>query len=469
MIVPILLQQRTFDDRLSIFSVNYLFKNKSTSMTKTLVARDLKHIWHPCSQMKDYETFPPMIIHHASGSYIELSNGHRLIDAISSWWCKSLGHQHPRLIQALQKQLDHFEHVLLANTTHEIIVNLAEKLARLTKRLNKVCFASDGSCAVEMAMKMSVHARQIQGDAHRTRFIALKNSYHGETLGTMSVSNLNVYQNAYQSLLFDTLFLEPMPYVTGKTDPLWNDCTSHWLRMEKQLAPYVKEATAILVEPIVQGAGGMKIYSPDLLKKLRRWCDDNHIHLIADEIMTGIGRTGFPLACQHAEIEPDFLCLSKGLTSGCLPLSVTLTSQKIYELFYDDYEKGKSFLHSHTHSGNALAASVALECLNVMEEEKIYQQVHTMEPYLRTLMEEIAHDTGQLTNLRNIGAIVAADLTVPSMTRMGYAVYQEAVKLGALLRPLGNTIYWLPPLNTDFSTLKRLQQITAEAIFNVLG
>lgn len=438
-------------------------------MAATLIERDLQTIWHPCSQMKDYETFPPMIIKQAQGAYIELANGHLIIDAISSWWCKSLGHRHPRLIRALHDQTKHFEHVILANTTHEIIVKLSEKLANLTQRLNKVSFASDGSCAVEMAIKMSLHARQLQQQPHRKRFIALKNSYHGETFGALSVSNLSLYQAGYQNLLFDTVFLDSIPYVAGKEDPLWDNCDSHWQNIEKQLSKHVANATAIIIEPILQGAGGMHIYSKDLLKKLRLWCDENDVHLIADEILTGIGRTGLALACHHADIEPDFLCLSKGLTSGFLPMSVMLTSNDIYELFYDDYEKGKSFLHSHTYSGNALAASIALECLNIMDDENIYQHVQAIEPYLYELMHEVANNTGKLSNIRNIGAMVAADLTVSSTKRAGYAVYKEAIKRGALLRPLGNTIYWLPPLNIDRQTLRSLQQVTQQAILTVLG
>ncbi|OGO95737.1 MAG: adenosylmethionine--8-amino-7-oxononanoate transaminase [Coxiella sp. RIFCSPHIGHO2_12_FULL_44_14] len=437
--------------------------------TLNLIQRDLRHVWHPCSQMKDYVTFPPLVIKKASGSYIELENGQKIIDANSSWWCKSLGHNHPRLKKALQQQLDRFEHVLLANTTHETIVALSEKLAHLTQTLDKVFYASDGSSAVEIAMKMSLHARQCQGQSHRHRFIALQNAYHGETLATLSVSDNELYRAPYRPLLFDTPFLHPLPYVSGKTDPLWQDCSDYWPAIEKTLREHAHHATAVIVEPLVQGAGGMRMYSADLLKRLRRFTQDNDLHLIADEIMTGLGRVGLPLACQYADIEPDFLCLSKGLTAGWLPMSVVLTSDAIYQLFYDDYEKGKSFLHSHTHSGNALAASVALECLRVIEDESIYQKVQTLEPFLRELFQMTADRTGKLHNIRCIGAIVAADLIVPDPTkRVGFAVFQEAVRRGALLRPLHNTLYWLPPLNIDRATLEKLQSITEAAIRAVL-
>ena len=425
-----------------------------------LIERDLNTLWHPCSQMKDYETFRPLIVRSASGPYIELSNGQKIIDAISSWWCKSLGHGHPKLKAALIKQLDYFEHVILANTTNNNIIELSERLTNLTKNLKKVLYASDGSCAVEIAMKMSIHARQITGDVSRYKFMALSNSYHGETGLALSVSDLGIYSAPYKAILINTAFLENIPYVKNKQDPLWEDCSSYWPNIEKQLEQHKDTLTAIIIEPIVQGAGGMLIYSKDFLKRLRAWTTQHNIHLIADEIMTGLYRTGLPLACNHADIEPDFLCLGKGLTAGFLPLSAALTTNKIYDLFYDDYESGKSFLHSHTHTGNALAVSVALENLKIIKTE-----ITDHENLLAELMTEVSESTGKLTNIRNIGSIVAADLISPTpLPRMGYKVYQEAIKLGALLRPLGNTLYWLPPLNISQDVLYKLKDITRDAI-----
>ncbi len=434
-------------------------------MSNALIEKDLQFIWHPCSQMKDYETFKPLVVRSAKGAYIELADGSRMIDAISSWWCKSLGHGHPRLKAALIKQLDQFEHVILANTTNENIIKLSEKLASLTQSLTKVLYASDGSCAIEIAMKMSLHTRQITGETKRHQFMSLANSYHGETSLALSVSDLGLYRDPYQSILINTIFLQNVPYVSHSSDPLWNDCSEYWPAIEQQLTQHAETLTAIIIEPIVQGAGGMLLYSQDFLRRLRKWTQQHNIHLIADEIMTGLGRTGLPLACDHAGIEADFLCLGKGLTAGFLPLSAVLTNDKIYALFYDDYENGKSFLHSHTYSGNALAVSVALEMFAVMESENIDQRVKNNEQLLRNLMLEIADNTGKLNNIRNIGAIVAADLTpTDSCQRLGYSVYQQAVKRGALLRPLGNTIYWLPPLNIAEETLYELKDITQQAI-----
>lgn len=434
-----------------------------------LQQRDLNHLWHPCSQMKDYAKIGLLEVISAKGSYLELNNGQKIIDAISSWWCKSLGHAHPRLQQALLKQLDKFEHVILAGTTNETIVSLSERLAALSPKLNKVFYAGDGSCAVEIAMKMSLHTRIIRGEKNRRQFLALSNGYHGETAGALSVSDMGLYRDPYASLLFPCHFIQNIPYINDETDPVWNNCETYWETISQQLAPYAETATAILVEPIVQGAGGMKVYSQDFLYRLRQFTREHGIHLIADEIMTGLGRTGKMLACEYANVEPDFICLSKGLTGGFMPFSAVLTKQSIYDCFYDDYQAGKSFLHSHTYSGNALAASIALEVLNILVEEDMLTKSQQLGLAMRCMFQEIAANTGLLKNVRGIGAIAAADLICTSDRRMGFEVYQKAIARGAFLRPLGNTLYWLPPLNIDMKTLSSLKMITEKAIEDVFA
>lgn len=436
-----------------------------------LINRDRQHIWHPCSQMKDYELFPPLIINKAYGSYIELKDGRRIIDAISSWWCKSLGHQHPRLKAALTAQLEYFEHVIFANSTYEIIVRLSEKLGSLCLGLDKVFYASEGSSAVEIALKMSLHAQQLLGQNQRTQFTSLQNGYHGETFMALGLSDLGLYRQAYEAHLIKPNFIQNIPYVHSSADPLWKDCSDSWPDIEKQLEKQAVNLAAIIVEPIVQGAGGMKIYSQDFLFRLRKWTQDQGIYLIADEIMTGLGRTGYALACEHAQVKPDFICLSKGLTSGCLPMSAVLTHTHIYDLFYDDYLCGKNFLHSHTFSGNALAAAIALECLTILEDEKIFQQVQEKEIILKKFMQAVNNQTERLTNIRGIGAIIAADLQLTEKEknqRIGYQIFQKALQLGAWLRPLGNTIYWLPPLNISLQTLEELRDITKFSIKEIL-
>ena len=431
-----------------------------------LQQRDLQHIWHPCAQMKDYESFPPLEVVSAQGPYFTLASGQKIIDAIASWWCKSLGHGHPVLKQAAQQQLDHFEHVLLANVTHEPIVKLAENLAGLTPSLDKMLFASDGSCAVEMALKMSAHIRALRNQPHKTHFAYLHNGYHGETVTTMSVSDLGLYRQPYENLFSNnTHRISGVPYVSGMDAPLWSDASAVWPETKKQLDSLAEKVTAIIIEPLLQGAAGMVVYSADWLKRLRAWCDANDVYLIADEIMTGMGRTGKWLACEHAGIEPDFLCVAKGVTAGWLPLSVMLTRSDIYDAFYDDYETGKAFLHSHTHTGNGLAVAVANAVFEVMRTENTLSYVnYQLAPHMLARMQRVAKQTGKLHNLRQLGAMVAADLRVDQPGRWGYAVYQEAVKRGALLRPLGNTLYWFLPLNTPLSVVDELAEIMEQAI-----
>ncbi|KTD53127.1 adenosylmethionine-8-amino-7-oxononanoate aminotransferase [Legionella santicrucis] len=430
--------------------------------TQQLITRDLKHVWHPCAQMKDFEICPPLIIEKAKGCYLYTDKG-ALIDAISSWWCKSLGHAHPKVIASITAQLNRFEHVIAANTTHPLLVELAEELANITQKQH-IFFASDGASAVEIAMKLAIHANQIKGFTNKNEFIALKNGYHGETLGTMSISDLGLYKAPYTSFNLKCHFLDNIPYVTGKTDPLWNNCEAYWPSIEKQLETIGDNVCALIVEPIVQGAGGMLCYSQDFLKKIALWAKSKNIYLITDEIMTGIGRTGEWLAANHAEIEADIICLSKGLTSGSIPLSCIMIDHSIFELFYADYSSGKSFLHSHTYSGNPLALSAALATIKTMHEEKTIANVQKLGEYMLTTLTEVAQLSGKLRNIRGIGAIVAADLEDSTHRRVGNKIYQHALNHGALIRPIGNTLYWLPPLNTSHEIIGKLAEITLKSI-----
>jgi len=428
----------------------------------TIIQRDLQHVWHPCSQMKDFEQSPPLVVTAAKGSYLYTDQG-PIIDAISSWWCKSLGHGSPTVIAAIVQQLTHFEHVIGAHTTYPQMVELAEELAAISGRQH-IFFASDGSCAVEIALKLALHANQIKGHATRTKFIALKNAYHGETLGTLSVSDLKMYKAPYDHFGLRCHFLQSIPYVSGKDDPLWHNCDSQWPLILQELEAAKADVCAIIIEPIVQGAGGMHAYSADFLKKLTAWAKCNDIYLIADEIMTGMGRTGKWLACDHAEVKADMICLSKGLTSGSLPLSCVLIDSEIYNLFYGDYDQGNSFLHSHTYSGNPLAISAALATIKTMRAENINQQAEQLGESMLHYFSEIAALTGKLSNVRSVGAWVAGDLESIDNQRTGFQLYQHALRQGALLRPIGNTLYWLPPLNTDHETIVKLADITLNSI-----
>jgi adenosylmethionine---8-amino-7-oxononanoate aminotransferase len=437
-----------------------------------LIERDLRHIWHPCSQMKDYETFPPLEIIGATGCHLHLADGRKLIDAISSWWCKTLGHGHPRLRKALAHQMDRFEHVILASTTNDLIVQLSEKLTALAPGLSRVFYAGDGSTAVEIAVKLALHANKIQGKTGATHFLALENGYHGETALTLALGDQGLYADAYRELMPKVRFLRGIPYVDSDTHPLWKDCSEVWPALERQLDEHLPGLCALIVEPILQGAGGMRIYSADFLRRLRVWTKTRGVYLIADEILSGFGRTGTMLACEHAGILPDLICLSKGLTAGWLPMSAVLVSEDIYQQFYADYGQGRDFLHSNTYSGNALGVAVALETLSVYADENILGQVQGNAALLRNSMQKVAEATGRLKNLRSIGAMVAGDLhgvgTGPGH-RAGFRVFKEAVARGALLRTLGDTVYWLLPLNADKGVIEDLEAITKDSIRATLG
>lgn len=440
-----------------------------------LIRRDLAHLWHPCSQMKDYESFPPVEVTGAAGSYLHLRNGSRLIDASSSWWCKSLGHGDARLRAALSRQADRFEHVISANTANETLVGLSERLAKLCPPLDKVFYGGDGSTAVEIALKMALHAQRIRGQTQRARFIALENGYHGESGLALAAGDLGLYREPYAGVLPEPVILRGLPYVSSSADPLWNDCGPAWPALEAQLEAHARTAAALIVEPVLQGAGGMRVYSPDLLRRLRAWTRAHGVYLIADEILTGFWRTGGKLAWDHvggdADAAPDLLCLSKGLTGGWLPFSATLVHPELYALFYADYGQGRDFLHSNTYSGNALGAAVAAEALSIYEAPAFGESVAALSARLAAAWARVAEATGALENLRAVGAVVAADLRLPEGLRgrrAGFAVFREAVARGALLRPLGDTLYWLPPLNTGEETVEELAEITIDSIRAVL-
>lgn len=427
-----------------------------------LIARDKQHIWHPATQMKDLEKYPPLVIERAEGAYLYTDQG-RIIDGIASWWCKSLGHGHPAVMAAIRDQLACFEHVICANTTNKPIVELAELLTRHTGKQH-IFFASDGSSAVEIAMKLALQANQIKGKPHKNAFIALRHAYHGETLATLSVSDLGVYKKPFEGFGVPCHFLEHIPYVSGKSDPLWSNCETLWPAIQKQLDLIPDHVCAVIVEPLVQGAGGMRFYSADFLQRLALWAKSRDIYFIADEIMTGMGRTGKWLACQHSEVDPDMICLSKGLTSGAVPMSVVMIDSAVYELFYDDYETGKAFVHSHTYSGNPLAVSAALATIKVMQDTDILSKVSSLESLLLQEFNQIAERTSMLSNVRVLGGIVAAELHDNGKPRMSRQLSEAALKRGALLRPIGNTLYWMPPLNVEASVIRELADISEKAI-----
>lgn len=432
----------------------------------TLIARNLRHVWHPLSIMKNFEKFPPLVVTRAQGSYIETNQG-KMIDGIASWWCKSLGHGHPAILAAIRTQLDCFEHVMPAGTTHPNLVALAEALAKLSHKQH-VFFASDGACAVEIALKLAIQATALKGQPERNQVIALKNGYHGETLGALSVSDIDIYKHAWDGLGVHCHFIDPLPYVNDRQDPLWSNARDHWSTVLPQLERIKSQVCAVIVEPIIQGANGLRPYSSDFLAKLADFAKKNDIYFIADEIMTGLGRTGAWFASEYAGIDPDMICLSKGLTSGTIPMSCVLIDHAIYDLFYHERDLKRCFIHSHTYSGNALAIAAALATIQTMRSENIPQQAQALGDYMADHFKAAIQPSGQFTHFRTLGAIVAADYQGPNSQQFSRALATAAQKAGALLRPIGPTLYWFPPLNTSRQTIDDLAAITQSAIKSAL-
>ncbi len=442
-----------------------------------LVELDLKHVWHPCSQMKDYELFKPIPVSSARGSFLYTSDGRAIIDAISSWWCKSLGHSHPEIKAAVIAQLDRYEHIIGANTCSEPLVLLSASLAELVPPLDRCFYTDNGSTALEIAMKMSVQYNLQSGSPQRQLFVALENGYHGESVLTLGAGDCDLYSAPFAGLIPKITKLRPMAYCKGPEDPAWNLFPEeNWKKIEAELAPLAETVSAILFEPVLQGSGGMLIYSPDFLRRLRRWADEHKVHLIADEVMTGFGRTGKMLACEHAGITPDFICLSKGFSSGFAPFAAVLTSSSVYEAFYDDYLAFKAFMHSNTFTGYAPGAAAALAAIKIFRRDKIAESVEARSSALLKRMQYVADESGSLVNVRGIGFMAAADIVNPASgkpypknERRGFQFYRTAVEEGALLRPLGDTIYFLPPLNTDDSVLDQMTEIALKSLRKTIG
>ena len=418
--------------------------------------KDLKYIWHPCSQMKDYEELPPIVVERGEGVYLYDIEGNRYVDVVSSWWCNLLGHCNPRINNAIKKQLDTLEHVIFANFTHKTAITLCEKLAKvLPEGLCKFNFTDNGSSAIEAAMKVSFQYHYQTGNPQKKRFMALSDAYHGETIGALSVGGVDLYSEIYKPILLDIVRIDGPDCFRCLYGKCRDNCSCECFeKAEKTFEKYGNETAAILVEPLLQGSAGMKVYPPLYLKKLRKLCDEYNVHLIADEIATGYGRTGKMFAVNHAGISPDIMCLSKGLTGGYMPMALFVTTQKIYDAFYADYNEGKAFMHSHTYSGNPLAASAAVEVLNILEDENIIQKANEKAGYFTKLIKDKFLPLENVGEVRTIGLINAIELVKDKNTkepfeselRIGYQIYKKALKKGVLLRPLGNVIYFNPPL-----------------------
>ncbi len=448
-------------------------------MTKQELLRlDRRHVWHPCTQEKDHELLSPIPIKRAEGMHLIDMDGRRYIDGVSSWWVNLFGHNHPRLNHALQQQAGLVAHHIFAGFTHEPAVELASRLcARAPGDLSRVFFADNGSAAVEVALKMSFQYWQQSGHSKKVRFVSIREAYHGETVGALSVGGCDLYRDIYRPILLDTFQAQGpdcyrCPYGNHR-DTCHAECFEH---LERLVTEHQDEIAAVIIEPLIQAAAGMRIYPPEYLRKLRKLCDACQVHYIADEIAVGFGRTGRMFANEHADVSPDFMCLSKGITGGYMPLSVVLTSDDIYQAFYDDYTTLKAFLHSHSYTGNALACALAVEVLNIFDEEDILGQLQPKMTLLDAYAEKF-EDLPEVGEFRRCGMVAAVEMVMekqqktpfPWQQRRGYRVYQHALKAGALLRPLGNVVYFMPPLTIEHSTLEELLDIAYRSIIASRG
>jgi len=442
-------------------------------LNRQITQRDLNVLWHPCTQMKDHETLPLVPIKRGEGVWLEDFNGKRYLDAVSSWWVNLFGHTNARINAAIVDQLERLEHVLLAGFSHEPVVALAERLVQCAPEgLNKVFFADNGSSGIEVAIKMSFHYWRNVGHRAKTKFIALSNSYHGETLGALAVGGVELYKQTYSPLLIETLTAPSPDCFYREPGESWEAYSRRkFAQMEALLAAHAHEVCAVIVEPLVQCAGYMRMYHPVYLSLLREACNRYHVHLIADEIAVGFGRTGTLFACEQADITPDFLCLSKGITGGYLPLCAVLTNDGVYEAFYDDYEKLTAFLHSHSYTGNPLACRAALATLDIFHEDDVL----THNRYLAQVMRDsvsVLEDHPHVYEIRQHGMILAIEMIenkvsrreYPWTERRGLRVYQYALTQGVLLRPLGNVVYFMPPYIISEEQIHFLARVAAEGI-----
>lgn len=443
------------------------------SQNESWMHRDLAVLWHPCTQMKDHEQLPLIPIRRGEGVWLEDFDGKRYIDAVSSWWVNVFGHSNPRINQRIKDQLDQLEHVMLAGFSHQPVVELSEQLVALTPPgLERVFYTDNGSTGIEVALKMSFHYWRNSGQPAKQRFVTLTNSYHGETVAAMSVGDVALFTDTYKPLLLDT-FKVPSPDCYLRPEGMsWEEHSRNmFAHMERTLAEHHREIAAVIVEPLIQGAGGMRMYHPVYLKLLREACDRHDVHLIHDEIAVGFGRTGTMFACEQAGITPDFLCLSKALTGGYLPMAAVLTTDKLYQAFYDDYSTLRAFLHSHTYTGNPLACAAALATLDIFEQDNVIEANKALAARMATATAHLV-DHPHVAEVRQTGMALAIEMVAdkarktpyPWQERRGLKVYEHALQRGALLRPLGSVVYFLPPYTITEEQIDLLAQIATEGI-----
>jgi len=441
--------------------------------------RDLEVLWHPCTQMREHHTelLPLVPIARGEGAWLVDFEGRRYLDAVSSWWTNLFGHAEPRIGAAIAQQAQQLEQVILAGFSHAPAIELAEGLLRLAPRaegtapFTKVFYADNGSAGIEVALKMSFHSHRNRGDDKRTRFVALSNSYHGETLGALAVSDIPLYRRVYAPLLISPVFTPSPDAWDAQPGESPRDCAERAAQSLEALFEREGDTiSALIVEPLVQCAGGMRMHDPHYLKRARELCTRHGVHLIADEIAVGFGRTGTLFACEQAGIAPDLICVSKGLTGGFLPLAAVLAPQRIYEAFLDD-SRERAFLHSHSYTGNPLACAAARATLGLFESEPVLERNRATAARMAALAAPFAEHPN-VAEVRQTGMILALELVadtatrapLPATQRAGLRAYRHAIERGVLLRPLGDVLYWMPPYCIDEEGLALLAEVTRSAL-----
>ncbi|KAF1709309.1 adenosylmethionine--8-amino-7-oxononanoate transaminase [Pseudoxanthomonas kalamensis DSM 18571] len=442
-------------------------------------ARDLAVLWHPCTQMREHlsETLPLVPIARGDGAWLVGQDGRRYLDAVSSWWTNLFGHAEPRIAAAIARQAGTLEQVILAGFGHPPAIELAERLLAVAPRqagrapLAKVFYADNGSAGVEVALKMAFHWFHNRGEPRRTRFIALENGYHGETLGALAVGDIPLYRQVYAPLMGQALFApSPDAYLAAAGETAEQRALRAADALADLLDRHAGEVCALILEPLLQCAGGMRMHHPVYLRRARELCDAHGVFLIADEIATGFGRTGSLFACEQAGVMPDLMCVSKGLTGGFLPLAAVLATQSIYDAFLDD-SRERAFLHSHSYTGNPLACAAALASLSIFAEDDVIANNRERAATMARLAEPLrAHP--HMADLRQTGMVLAFELTrggdkatpFPAAAQVGLKAYRAALQRGVVLRPLGNVLYWMPPYCIDDEQLQLLAEVTRAAI-----
>jgi len=432
-----------------------------------LLERSRAAVWHPCTQMRRHETLPLVPISHGRGVWLYDFKGKRYLDAVSSWWTNLFGHANPDINAALKDQLDRLAHVMLAGFTHAPVVELSERLSSRTGgRLGHAFYASDGASATEIALKMSFHSWRNRGETAKIGFVSLKNGYHGETVGALSVTDVALFKDTYGPLLRQTV---QVPSPDWRLAEAGEGGKAYALRaaeaLEAHLAQHHETTAALILEPLVQGAAGMAMYHPAYLRQARELCDRYRVHLIADEIAVGFGRTGSFFACEQAGIWPDLMCLSKGITGGYLPLSAVMATEDIYQAFYDE-EVSRGFLHSHSYTGNPLACRAALTVLNLFERDDVLARTREMASLINGLAGEI-RALPYVRDFRHTGMIWAFEVA-DAPADFSRRLFSEGLKREILLRPMGHTVYWMPPYVMTTDDARHMVQATLEALRAVI-